>query len=239
LGHQRASLFGMKNQNKFASKAAALARTGLRIAVVLAFAYLVLAALDWLQTNAAETGSASDRWLLNGAVLLMFAAYVLLMAVPFVPGIEIGLSLLMMQGPSIAPAVYLATVTGLTLAYLVGRYMPYRMLHGLFSDIGLKSASGLLERLHPLSRLDRVALLEQNLPKWLRKPLLEYRHLSVALAVNIPGNAFIGGGGGIAMLAGLSGLFTTRSIVITFLLAVSPFPLLVWTFGEDMLTLIK
>ena len=49
--------------------------------------------------------------------------------------------------------------------------------------------------------------------------------------MNVPGNAVIGGGGGIMMMAGLSGIFAPLPTVLAVMLAVSPVPLAVMLFG--------
>jgi hypothetical protein len=174
---------------------------------------------------------------LSGLVVVSLIFYALLVAIPFVPGLEIGLSLLMMKGGSIAPLVFLATFSGLTLAYLVGRYLPDRMLYNLFADLRLKSACRLIDRLAPLDQHARLEMLQARLPKIINASLLKYRYVTVAVLLNIPGNAFIGGGGGIALISGLSRTFKTREILITFALAVSPVPLAVYFFGLDFLSL--
>ena len=46
------------------------------------------------------------------------------------------------------------------------------------------------------------------------------------LPLHIPGNALVGGGGGIALLAGLSGLFAPLPTILAFAVAVSPVPLM-------------
>ena len=52
------------------------------------------------------------------------AAFVILLAIPFVPGAEIGLTLLAVFGAAIAPLVYGATVLALVIAFLIGRLIP-------------------------------------------------------------------------------------------------------------------
>lgn len=215
-------------------RARALFRTGLRLALIVVFALAANMGLNWLQGYFQTMNTPGAQVMLTGIVILSLLLYSILMAIPFVPGVEIGLSLLMMQGPGIAPFVFLATFSGLTLAYLVGRHMPHAVLLGLFSDLGLKSAAALLERLKPLGQEQRLALLQQNLPDWLGKRLVRYRYLTVAIALNIPGNAFIGGGGGIALVAGISRLFSTRAVLVCFALAVSPVPIAVSFFGIDV-----
>jgi len=44
------------------------------------------------------------------------------------------------------------------------------------------------------------------------------------LTLNIPGNSLVGGGGGIAFIAGLSGLFSYPAYLATILIAVAPVP---------------
>ena len=81
--------------------------------------------------------------------VLSLLLYALLMVLPFVPGVEIGPSLLVTQGAAVAQFVFLATYSGLAIAYLVGRLLPKRMLHEIFSDISLKRTTQLIERLAP------------------------------------------------------------------------------------------
>jgi hypothetical protein len=50
---------------------------------------------------------------------------------------------------------------------------------------------------------------------------LRRRYIAPALALNIPGNALIGGGGGIALFAGVSGLYAPMPTVLAFAVAVS------------------
>jgi hypothetical protein len=56
----------------------------------------------------------------------------------------------------------------------------------------------------------------------------------MAVAVNTPGNSIIGGGGGIMIIAGLSGIFTPLSTFLTVILAVSPVPLAVIFLGLQL-----
>ena len=60
---------------------------------------------------------------------------------------------------------------------------------------------------------------------------VRYRYLAIALAINMPGNSIIGGGGGIMMIAGLSGIFTPLATFLTVVIAVSPVPLAVLFLG--------
>lgn len=57
--------------------------------------------------------------------------------------------------------------------------------------------------------------------------LLRHRYLALAVALNLPGNTLLGGGGGIALMAGLSGLYPMPAYLTTVAIAVAPVPLLV------------
>ena len=52
------------------------------------------------------------------AALLL--AYALLIAIPFVPGVELGLTLMMVEGAVVAPFIWAATLMGLGLAFAGG-----------------------------------------------------------------------------------------------------------------------
>jgi len=213
-------------------------RSALRLAA-LAAAFLLLAltihaALDWLMRLTEAMEPEAGRRLRLGVVVAMLLAYALLIAVPFVPGIEIGLSLMLLRGAEIAPWIYLATLAGLSLAYLAGRFLPHAWLHRLFLDLRLTRACRLLDRVQPLTPDDRLTLLRQRLPGRLGAWAVGYRYLLLAGLINLPGSGLIGGGGGIAMLAGLTRVFRPLPSLVTLALAVLPLPLLVWLFGPEL-----
>jgi len=210
-------------------------RLGIRLFVIICVVALVSLLMNWVQQRVGLIQGRGGRLVLSGVLVLGLLAYAVLMAIPFVPGVEIGISLLMMQGARIAPFVFLATFSGLTLAFLLGKQLKLTALRNLFRDTGLKRVCEMLDRLEPLSQQERLAVMQESLPGWLRGPLLNWRYVTIALALNLPGNAFVGGGGGIAMAAGISGLFSTSRILVTFALAVSPVPIAVILFGPEVL----
>jgi len=165
------------------------------------------------------------------AIMLGTVAYIGLLALPFVPGAEIGIAMLTAFGAAIAPLVYAATVCAMMLAYLVGRLLPIRALARLLTFLRMRRAAELVERAAPLSREARLAMLLEGAPPRTLALALRYRYAALALAVNVPGNAVIGGGGGIMMMAGLSGIFAPLPTVLAVMLAVSPVPLAVMLFG--------
>ncbi len=165
------------------------------------------------------------------AIMFGLVAYVGLLALPFVPGAEIGIAMLAAFGAAIAPLIYVATVTSMTLAYTIGRFLPIGALERLLSFLRLRRAADLVARAAPLSREERLAMLLDGQPKRALSFGLRYRYVALALAVNTPGNSIIGGGGGIMMMAGLSGIFSPVATFVTVALAVSPVPLAVIFLG--------
>lgn len=212
-------------------------RIALRLGAVLAVAFAVSRGIDFVLSGATTIG-AGGGVLMLGLLAAILAVYALLIAVPFVPGIEIGLTLIMLRGPPVAPFVYLATVAGLTLAFLVGRHVRPGWLHRLLIDLRLRRLAALVDEIAPLSQRRRLALFRAWLPGRLGALVVNFRYVALALLVNLPGSALIGGGGGIALTAGLSGMFTTRWTLVTFALAVAPVPLAVWIFGPAVLALL-
>lgn len=209
-----------------------LVRLAVRALLIIILVFAIYSVLDWatVQAEAAESTS-----LLIGVFAALLLAYALLMAVPFMPGIEVGISLLMLKGAAIAPLVYGATVLGLLFAFLIGRYVPYSWVHGAFRDLKMTRAADFLERLEPMSGEDRLTHLAARLPSWLRPFMVSWRYLTLAATLNLPGNAFLGGGGGIAMIAGFSRLFRPVPTVFVILIAVLPVPLAVYLGGTVFL----
>ena len=155
------------------------------------------------------------------------ALYAVLMAIPFVPGMEISLALLAVFGPRVAIAIYVATVAALALSCLIGRMLPVSLIATLFGSLGLQRARNLVQSLQPLSAEQRLGVLIEHAPKRVVPVLLKHRYIAIIVALNVPGNAVIGGGGGIALLAGMSGLFTFPRFLAAVSLAALPVPLVV------------
>ena len=159
------------------------------------------------------------------AIMLGAIAYIGLLAVPFVPGAEIGLAMLVAFGAAIAPLVYICTVASMMLAYTVGRFVPIASLEQLLRLLGMRRAASVVARAAPLSNDERLALLLAGQSKGVLSRAMRHRYIALALAVNTPGNSIVGGGGGIMMMAGLSGIFSPLSTFLTIAIAVSPVPL--------------
>jgi hypothetical protein len=165
------------------------------------------------------------------AIMFGAVAYVGLLALPFVPGAEIGIAMLAAFGSGIAPLIYVATVASMMLAFTIGRFLPIGALEALLSLLRMRRAAALVARAAPLSREERLAMLLDGQSKRTVKLGLRYRYIALALAVNTPGNSIIGGGGGIMMIAGLSGIFSPLTTFLTIVIAVSPVPLAVMFLG--------
>jgi uncharacterized membrane protein YdjX (TVP38/TMEM64 family) len=150
--------------------------------------------------------------------------YVVAMALPFVPGMEISVALIVLFGARGAVLVYGATLLALCLSYLAGRRVPAGVIAGLFGWLRLHRARVLVQRLAPLPPDARLRLLLEAAPARLVPFLLRHRYLALAVAFNTPGNSLIGGGGGIALVAGLSGLYRGPRFVLLVALAIAPIP---------------
>ena len=103
------------------------------------------------------------------------------------------------------------------------------------ADMRLLRIARLLERIDRTPREDRLNAMHDRLPRWLAPLLCDYRYVTLGLAINMPGNIALGGGGGIMMAGGLSRLFQTRFAILTVFLATLPIPLSVWLLGADVL----
>ena len=213
----------------------ALLRMAVRAAVVAVLVIAVHVLLNWLQTRTRTIGQ--PEMLGVAVIVALLAAYALLIALPVVPGIEIGIALMFLQGGAVAPFVYLATVGGLFAAYLAGSLLPDRTLHRLFADLRLRGACLMLERIAPMGPEARLAALQARLPRWLAALAVRHRYLLLGVLINVPGNGVVGGGGGLSLLAGLSRLYRPAATALTLLIAVAPVPLMVWLFDRPPLPL--
>jgi hypothetical protein len=74
-------------------------RAGVLVALIFASRHMIDAITAWFNLSLMPN---SESWL-NSAVLIGTGAYVGLLAIPFVPGAEIGFALLMLKGGEIAP----------------------------------------------------------------------------------------------------------------------------------------
>ena len=158
-------------------------------------------------------------------LLASAAAYALLLSVPFLPGIEIGLMLMAMLGRPGIGVVYLCTVFALSLSFLYGRLLPPRILGAGLNWFHLRRAAEMIAALEPLSREGRIAYLLEGTPSKMTPFLMRHRYFIIAVLFNIPGNAVIGGGGGIGLIAGMSRLFPFPKYLLLITVAILPVPI--------------
>ncbi|MEM6729842.1 MAG: hypothetical protein AAF618_15155, partial [Pseudomonadota bacterium] len=220
--------FGAQNPPRFVSSQA-VKPAGLIVKLVLFFAF-ILAALwlvDWIKAGLDDRVMPMSDAVMVTTMLAVLLIYMLVTATPFLPGAEIGLLLLTGFGASAAPLVYGATVLALSTTFLIGRLVPGETSARALETLRLHRAAALLRDVcaRPVpERLD--ALLDGVESPWLKKGT-RYRYLALALLLNMPGNVVIGGGGGLALVAGLSRVFHPGLFVLTVALAVLPVPLFV------------
>lgn len=208
----------------------------LRLALMVLVALGLYMVARWvdeaLVTQLSLTSTPANDWILQATVVTAIVVYIVLMAVPFMPSAEIGLCLLMLFGARIAVVVYAGTVIALTLSFLIGRLIPAPALaHGL-RLLGLSRLEALVRRWAALPPSQAISLLVRDAPTGAIPLLVRHRFLALALVFNLPGNTLIGGGGGIALAAGISRLFPLPLYLLTVALAVAPVPLVVFLAGK-------
>lgn len=163
--------------------------------------------------------------MLHAMVLGSVLFYVLLMAIPFMPGVEIGLALMLLLGGKGALLVYLCTLLALSISFIVGRTIPAHLIYRFLEWLHLLRAGALVRQLEPLDQQGRLKLLHDKAPSRIAPFLLKHRYLTIAIALNLPGNALIGGGGGICLIAGMSKIISFHGYVIVLAIAIAPVPL--------------
>ena len=162
-------------------------------------------------------------------VWFSIAVYVLWMAIPFVPGIELGLALMVMLGSKGVFLVYFCTLLSLSLSFAMGRLIPLKAFARFLGWLHLRKARDLVLQLKPLNSEEKIDFLLKTAPSKVVPYLLKHRYLMIAIILNLPGNALIGGGGGIGLIAGMSRLYPFPKFILLVSLAITPLPLLFLT----------
>jgi hypothetical protein len=195
---------------------------------------VILALNYWGSLLLGELADRMDLLVQRLGILVVLAAlllYVALLSLPFVPGVEIGWAVLMIFGTQGAVMVYVATVLALCISFFLGRRIPFGLIIRFLEWLRFNNARAFYLRIHPLSPEEKVHAIVRNAPARVIPFLVEHRYLAIAVAFNLPGNALIGGGGGIGMLAGMSSLFPFPRYLLTVSLAVAPIPLFILANG--------
>ena len=163
----------------------------------------------------------------RGVLIVGGLIYSLLLSLPFVPGVELGILLMCVFGKEGVVFVYLATVAGLSLAFLIGRLVPRRWIDSGLERLGdSRSCSSQSDEIEKMT--DCISIGRSHIPSWLKSYLVKYRYLTVAILVNMPGNYILGGGGGISIACGTSRRISWKGFLVTIILAVSPVPILAY-----------
>ncbi len=203
-----------------------------KIALLIGFFVVAMRAGDWVMDQINPVLTPSTEPALHRLIMAAIGIYMLLMMLPFIPGAEIGLGLMATFGSAIAPLVYAATIVALAGSFLLGRLVPEKTIIAIFEAIRLKRAAALLRQLSPLTTDERLRfLLDSYSSSRVVGYLVRYRFLAIILALNLPGNAVIGGGGGICMVAGFCRMFSFGQFLIAMSLAVLPVPLAIFMSG--------
>ena len=161
----------------------------------------------------------------RGGLIAGGVLYVLLLSLPFVPGVELGLLLMCVFGKEGIVFAYLFTVAGLNLAFLMGRLLPEEWLASWLEKLGFsRSQTNRTDEIEGM--LDHSSFSQKFRQHWLGCYVLKYRYLALAVLFNLPGNYLLGGGGGISLVCGASRSMPWKHFLLTVVLATSPLPLL-------------
>ena len=153
------------------------------------------------------------------------------MATPFMPGIELGLAVMLLLGSKSALLIYLCTLIALSVSYIIGRYFPLSVVRRFLKWLYLEKASELINQLEPLDQHKRLEFLNSKTPTKIAPFLLKHRFVTLAVVLNLPGNALIGGGGGIGLVVGMSKLISFYKYFLVMAVAILPVPLCIYLQG--------
>ena len=205
------------------------------VLAIVGIAYLANQVGDWIGDRLKMEITPENESVIFGATIVAIILYALLISLPFVPGVEIGIGLMVMFGTPMAIPVYISTIIGLTLGFFLGRMVPEKVICGCFDFLGMTRISHMLRDLARKPVQERMNMLVERAPSRFVPFLLRHRYIAIAVSFNIPGNSVIGGGGGIAFMAGLSRLFSFPLYLLAVVIGVSPVVILFLIFGPSVL----
>ena len=198
-----------------------------RLALVIAFIVLANIGVSWFIERLEFQVWPSHLELLDRTALIAIILYIGLMAIPFLPGIEIGLAFMMVLGTRGILVVYICTMVALCISFWLGRSIPGQVLVSILHWLRLTRAAVLLDEFTRLLAADRLAFMQSRVSRTPVSILVSHRYLLLALLLNLPGNIVLGGGGGLGMMAGASGLFPFPKFVLLVSVAILPGPILI------------
>lgn len=228
LPHWRVEQTGKEDGNSFLNHGLPLY---LKLLLILAIILILSASGNWVANQINFQIFPRHEPMLHAILLGGVVIYILLLAIPFMPGIELGLGLMLLMGAKGAALVYLCTLIALSISFFIGRVVPAQVVCRLFRWLHLSKTSELVAELQPLDYGKRLELLYRKAPTKLVPFLLNHRHIAIAVALNLPGNALIGGGGGIGLIAGMSKIIKFRAYIAVVAVAIAPLPLWFYLHG--------
>jgi putative Mn2+ efflux pump MntP len=121
----------------------------IRISILIAFIMLATWGVHVIREAMDLQTRPDNEQQVHKAIMTGAMAYVGFLAMPFVPGAEIGIALLAGFGAATAPLIYVCTVAAMMLAFTIGRFLPITALERLLRALRLRRAADLVAaRLH-------------------------------------------------------------------------------------------
>ena len=160
------------------------------------------------------------------AALIAGIIYILLLSIPFFPGVELAWLVIMLFGKEAVLMIYFFTICGLSLSFAVGRWFEKSWITSVLDTRALEERFS--DQMRKIKDKLKKQLPDRLVSQSPRHLLPDSRYIILAILVNLPGNTIIGGGGGIALLCGMNRSFTWRGFVMTVALAILPLPILLF-----------
>lgn len=132
---------------------------------------------------------------------------------------------LMVFGTEVALEVYVSMLAALLFAFFTGRLIPRMFVASILQNLGVRWR--FLQIRGHRGHLGKLA----NLGVGIVRLLTFNKFLTLGAALNTPGNSVLGGGGGLALLAGASGQFSFAGFGMVAAIAIAPIPLAFALFG--------
>lgn len=222
----------MKNGGFFPGRGPSWLPTLLKCLLVVAVIVLLNLGVSWAVEKLEVQVWPEHLELVDRVVMTGVIVYICLMALPFLPGVEIGFAFMMVLGPKGIALIYICTLIALAIGFGLGRVVPTRLLASFLRWLHLTRAEALLRSFDATPPERRLEFLAEKASTRAASALLKQRYLLLALLLNLPGNTLIGGGGGIAMMAGMSRLYSFPKYVLLIAVAILPGPALVLLSGS-------
>ncbi len=125
--------------------------------------------------------------ILDRAVLVGVILYVAPMATPFLPGIELGLALMILPGPKGILVTTICTLVARTMSFGLGRLIPAHVLVSFLSWLHLTRAAALVRSFDGIPPEERLQYLAERSAKRAVPILMRHRYLFLTLLLKLPG----------------------------------------------------